>query len=47
MPFSYLDSPNTTSAITYQVYVKTSGGTVFFNENTIAISTITCLEIKG
>jgi hypothetical protein len=47
MPFSYLDSPNTTSAITYQVYVKTTGGTAIFNENTISISTITCLEIKG
>jgi hypothetical protein len=47
MPFSYLDSPNTTSAITYQVYVKTTGGTASFNENTISISTITALEIKG
>ena len=44
--FSYLDSPSTTSATTYQVYVKTTGGTAYFNAND-GISTITCMEVKG
>lgn len=46
LSFSYLDSPNTTSAITYQVYIKTSGGTANLNEAN-GISTITCMEVKG
>jgi hypothetical protein len=43
---SFLDSPSTTSATTYQVYVKTTGGTVFVpwdNEK----SSITVIEIAG
>jgi len=44
---SYLDSPNTTSAITYQIYLKKSGaGSNYFNVNSTT-SSITCLEIKG
>jgi hypothetical protein len=42
----YLDSPSTTSAITYQAYFRNSSGTT----NYIylgTIGTITCLEIKG
>ena len=42
---NYLDSPNTTSATTYQVYFKTSN-TAYLNwDNTKG--SITCLEIKG
>ena len=44
---SYLDSPSTTSAITYQIYLKKSGsGGVYFNVDNTR-SSITCLEIKG
>jgi len=43
---SILDSPATTSSITYQVYFRTSGGTSFLNfENTKG--SITVMEIKG
>jgi hypothetical protein len=41
---SHLDSPNTTSATTYQVYIKTNAGTVRINESTTKGS-ITALEI--
>jgi hypothetical protein len=45
---SYLDSPNTTSATTYQVYVKVSaGGTVFFSAYPSGTVSITAFEIKG
>ena len=41
-----LDSPSSTSQITYQVYVKTdSGGTLYLNANTPG--TITAFEIAG
>ena len=44
---NYLDSPNTTSAITYQVYFRAIGAvTAELNLNTTKGS-ITCLEIKG
>ena len=48
---SYLDSPATTSAITYQIYFRTENtGTVYLNRNpanqTIK-SSITVMEIKG
>ena len=44
---NYLDSPNTTSAITYQLYIKVdSGGTNSINHNSVQGS-ITCLEVKG
>jgi hypothetical protein len=47
MSMSFLDSPNTTSATTYQVYFKCSaGGTVVINNDSNRGS-ITCFEIKG
>jgi hypothetical protein len=57
--FQYLDSPNTTSAITYQLYTGTEGnnGTIFINRthndqaNTTygarGVSTFTVMEIAG
>jgi hypothetical protein len=47
LAMSYLDSPSTTSATTYQVYIRnTVTGTLRINvQNTK--SSITCLEIKG
>jgi len=45
---SILDSPNTTSATTYQVYVKVAGGgTVNFSAYPSGTATITAFEIKG
>ena len=48
MGINFLDSPNTTSAITYQIYFKSnySGSTAQLNGNTTR-GVITCLEIKG
>ena len=45
---SFLDSPSTTSAITYQVYyrVSVSGQPTLINHDN-SISVITCMEIKG
>jgi len=43
---TYLDSPSTTSAITYQVYMKVNFSTGYLNMNG-AIGSLTCLEIKG
>ena len=44
---SILDSPNTTSAITYQVYMKGEGThTITLNESSVKGS-LTALEIKG
>ena len=41
-----LDSPSSTSALTYQFYMKSSGGnTARYNNG--SISTLTCYEIKG
>ena len=45
---SFLDSPSTTSALTYQVYCKTiSAGTGARLNNGPATSVITCFEIAG
>jgi hypothetical protein len=44
--FTYLDSPATTSATTYQVYFKNAGGTTYINRNG-STGSITCFEIKG
>ena len=45
--FNYLDSPNTTSATTYQLYFRgENGNTVNVNRINIKAS-ITCMEIKG
>lgn len=47
MGINYLDSPNTTSAITYQVYFRiNTNNTAYLNANSTK-SSITCLEIKG
>ena len=41
---SFLDSPSSTSALTYEVYIKTSGNTTSFNSEG-AIVSITAMEI--
>jgi hypothetical protein len=53
--FSYMDSPNTTSQVSYRLrYVEASGtsGTIYFNRSSNdngsqCISTVTLLEIEG
>ena len=45
MSGAYLDSPATTSAITYQVYFRTTGGTVSISQG--STNTITVLEVKA
>ncbi len=40
----FLDSPSTTSSITYQVYIRATNNTVFISPNA-ATSTLTALEI--
>ena len=42
----YLDSPATTSATTYEIYFKTSGGTAYFAAGA-STSTITLMEIAA
>jgi hypothetical protein len=42
----YLDSPSTTSATTYQVYLKCSGGTHYWGVGN-ASGSITAMEIKA
>ena len=42
---SCLDSPNTTSAVTYQVQGLTNTGTVQFGANSASLSSITLMEI--
>jgi hypothetical protein len=45
---TYLDSPATTSAITYAIYFKSSGGSaVVYNNTSPEKSMITLLEISG
>ena len=47
MSLSVLDSPSSTSALTYQLYLKTeSGGAVYINYDNIKAS-ITAFEIAG
>ena len=43
---SVLDSPSTTSAITYQVYIKAFGGAVVFNDQE-SEAQLTAFEIAG
>jgi len=43
---SYLDSPSTTSATTYQVYFNAGSSTMYVNQNG-AYSTITAMEVAG
>ncbi len=47
LAMSYLDSPNTTSAITYQVYMKVGGGNSIRVNMDNTTGSITALEIKG
>jgi len=42
---TYLDSPSTTSAITYQVQLSASGGTSYFGANSTNVSSIYAMEI--
>jgi hypothetical protein len=42
----YLDSPSTTSSITYEPYYKVNVGTGYFNEATVRIM-LTLMEIAG
>jgi len=43
---SYLDSPSSTSSLTYQIYFKSSGGTITLNDFS-GTASITAFEIKG
>ena len=47
LAMSYLDSPSTTSAITYQVYMKVGGGNSIRLNMDSTTGSITVLEIKG
>ena len=44
---SKLDSPNTTSAVTYTVYFRQIGGGTFHYSANSAMSTLTAMEIAG
>ena len=44
---NYLDSPSTTSAITYKTQVKTTASTIYLNWGASGQSTITLMEIAG
>jgi hypothetical protein len=44
---NYLDSPSTTSATTYQVYFRRTGGSTGQLNSNGTLGSITCLEIKG
>jgi hypothetical protein len=46
MGFNYLDSPASTSALTYTVYTKVSAGTGYLGDGTIT-NTITLMEVSG
>lgn len=41
----YLDSPNTTSQVTYQCYIQNTGGSNTVRINNGSFSSLTCLEI--
>jgi len=47
MGINYLDSPNTTSATTYQVYFRSNSAVTSYLNAGSAKGSITCLEIKG
>ena len=47
MSMSYLDSPNTTSATTYQVYIRRYGANNIYLQEPAGKSSITCFEIAG
>jgi hypothetical protein len=44
--YTVLDSPNTTSATTYQIYIKGISGTTYLGSTNI-LSRITAFEIAG
>jgi hypothetical protein len=45
--YNFLDSPSSTSALTYQIYMKNSAsGSTYINVNN-SVGSITALEIKG
>jgi len=45
--YSYLDSPNTTSATTYEVFIKASSGTTVRFRNDVLPATLILTEIAG
>ena len=45
--FKYLDSPNSTSALTYATYIRMAGGSRAVSSNNDALSTMILLEIAG
>jgi len=47
MSMSYLDSPNTTSATTYQVYIRRYGANNIYLQEPDGTSSITAFEIAG
>jgi hypothetical protein len=47
MSMSVLDSPSTTSATTYQVYIKRYGGNNVYIQEPLGKSSITAFEIAG
>ena len=44
---NYLDSPSSTSALTYQMYFKTDASSTIYIQPNSSRGTITCLEIAG
>lgn len=47
-PMMWIDSPNTTSEVTYEFYIRTrETATLLLNDNTSYTSNITALEIAG
>ena len=47
LAMTYLDSPATTSATTYQVYFKGTGGVTAVLNRSNVTGSLTCMEIKG
>ena len=49
MPVSltHLDSPNTTSAVTYQLYARSESGTLYVGGDSDQLNNITVMEIAG
>ena len=45
--FKYLDSPNSTSALTYATYIRMAGGSRAVGSNNDALSTMILMEIAG
>jgi hypothetical protein len=44
---NYLDSPSSTSALTYQMYFRTDASSTIYIQGNSSRGTITCLEIAG